>query len=286
MIKIRIAFFLLIISTPQVFGQINKFSNEDNQIKVYQFVLQNLDSIKKHSNVENISMMISYKKNYEIEKISYHSARLAPVKVDTGAEISIWYSLDNYIREIYKFCPNDVFRSKNVSKWSYFYVIPLSKENLIKGIKFLKKDQKVKNVAQNVSFNSKFSMIVDTLYFNKVNYSRFEISSRLDILNSEIIEIEPNVYFAFRIIKTSGNDFFYTKKVPKDFVEYKLFYYQRGSLKLVLCDRQSISNKSVTITQIENSSSDDPLLDCNSCNSEDSLYLLNDLKLNLKIIFR
>ena len=143
-----------------------------------------------------------------------------------------------------------------------------------------------KHIANKVGIkeNSKFTLELKNLYFNNKNYELLKNKNKLNVYNSQLIEIAKNLYLIFRIIKT--NEFETSKET--DYFEYKIMYLDGTASELFGGGRFKLESKEVEISEIASTGGNDNLSDyCNS-DSDEFEYLstkFNTIKFNIKIKF-
>ena len=143
-----------------------------------------------------------------------------------------------------------------------------------------------KHIANKVGIkeNSKFTLELKNLYFNHKNYELLKNENKLNVYNSQLIEIAKNLYLIFRIIKT--NEFETSKET--DYIEYKIMYLDGTASELFGGGRFKLESKEVEISEIASTGGNDNLSDyCNS-DSDEFEYLstkFNTIKYNIKIKF-
>lgn len=286
MIKLSIIF---IFFTTCIFAQKIEIGNSKNQLSVYKYVLKNFDSIKKNNPEEIIFVTINFNKNQLIKNISYYSCTIKNMHDEIKKETTVSYELNNFIENSFSFLSDNIFFSKKIIESSYSFYIPLIKKNLedaiIEGTKELEKLENKYDKTGIIS-NCKFDLQINNLYFNKRKYEDQIIKSKLNLLNSELIEIAPNLYFIFRILKT--NEF--NTNLAVDYFEYKIMYLNGTLSELFVYNRFEIfDTKNIEISEIESFGGNDILADSTYCESEEVETLSQrfyGFKFNLKLRFQ
>ena len=224
---------LFILFTSMTFAQKIEIGNEENQMKTYKYVLENFDFIKKNNPEELIYVELSFNKYSFLEKVTYYSSTTENRNDEHKTEIQILNELDEFIKNSFSFFNKDIFFSKRQAGGVYSFFIPLNKENLKIAIKNIRNgilNEKSEIDKIGIITNSKFNLQIDNLYFNSKKNESIKIESQLNGLNSELIEIAPNLYLVFRIIKT--NQFITNKAI--DYFEYKIMYLEGNSSELLI----------------------------------------------------
>nr|WP_315199355.1 hypothetical protein [uncultured Flavobacterium sp.] len=273
--------------TSFIFAQKIEIGNIENQLKTYNYVLNNLDNIKSNNEEEILYVTLNFNKNHFIEKSSFFSCNKQTLNDENKKEIKVSDELNQFIEKTFSFFSNDIFYSKQNGESRYSFFIPLSKKDLEIGINNITNE--IHNLEHNsdkkgIIANSKFNLQLTDLYFNRKKYDDKKDEGKLNNLNSQLIEIAPNLYFIFRIIKT--NQFVTNKAV--DFFEYKIMYLEGTSSELFISNRFKIDSKEIEIDEIPLSSADDNLSDSPYCESdeiENSSRKFENIKFSIKLQF-
>ncbi len=295
----NVILILSFILAANIYSQVYKCSKEECQKRVYEFALENIDSIKKN-NAEVISVLIKFNENYQVEKL-YFSNNFDRSSFNTDSpSIDIWEPLKLYIETAFSFCPDEIFRDDiyqiTNSSSKYKFAIPLSRENLILCIDSINGWQKKENLriknsnkrnrksGNNTFVNCKFKLVLDTLVYSNKIYPKLEIIDNLNIYSSEILEIAPGFYFCFRLIETSGNEDMFDRAITKKmFIEYKLYSLNRKNIPdLILNSKERIYDKQVVITYFESITSSDSLERSSHGPDNPIYYYKLRLKINLE----
>lgn len=276
---------VLIFFTTTIFAQKIEIGDSENQLKTYKFVYDNFEKIKQNNPEEIIYVTLSFNKNHFIEKINYFSCTKENMFNEKKAETKVSSELNEFIENSFSFSSNNIFFTKSLGETSYSFYIPLSKKELEKLIKGNQKTEPERDKIE-IPLNSKFDLQISNLYFDKIKYNDKNIGSKLNILNSELIEIAPNLYLIFRIIKTNQ----FKTNIADDYFEYKIMYLKGTSSELYTDCRKSFfySNK-IELNEMNSIGGNDNLADSKFCETTDEITELSrkfeDFKFNLKIQF-
>jgi hypothetical protein len=282
-----IIIIILLFFTCIIFGQKIEIGNIENQLKTYNYVLNNLDKIKSNNKEEILYVTLNFNKNHFIEKTTYFSCNKQTMHDEEKKETKVSYELNQFIENTFSFFSNDIFHSKQSGESGFSFFIPFSKKNLEIAINEV--NNEIHNLEQNIDKigiipDSKFNLQLTDLYFNRKKYDDKKDECKLNNLNSQLIEIAPNLYFIFRIVKT--NQFVTNKAV--DFFEYKIMYLEGTSSELFISNRFKIDSKEIEIDEIPLSSADDNLSDSTYCESdeiENSSRKFENIKFLIKLQF-
>jgi hypothetical protein len=282
-----IIIIILLFFTCIIFGQKIEIGNIENQLKTYNYVLNNLDKIKSNNKEEILYVTLNFNKNHFIEKTTYFSCNKQTMHDEEKKETKVSYELNQFIENTFSFFSNDIFHSKQSGESGFSFFISFSKKNLEIAINEV--NNEIHNLEQNIDKigiipDSKFNLQLTDLYFNRKKYDDKKDECKLNNLNSQLIEIAPNLYFIFRIVKT--NQFVTNKAV--DFFEYKIMYLEGTSSELFISNRFKIDSKEIEIDEIPLSSADDNLSDSTYCESdeiENSSRKFENIKFLIKLQF-
>lgn len=278
--------FIFFIFSINIFGQKVELGNHKNQLKIYNYVLKNLETIKKNNFQEILYVNLNFNKNHFIEKINYFSCNKKNMLEKVKLETKVSSDLNEYVEKTFSFFSNNPFFSKQSGESSFSFYIPLDKKSLeiaikeVNGNKYLNKNKENIGIKQ----NSKFTLDIKNLFFNKIKYNDKKSDYHLIVRNSELIEIAQNLYLVFRIIKT--NDF--ESNYNTDYFEYKIMYLDGTSSELFDGSRFSLDSNEVEISEINLSGGNDNLSNSYYCDSEEFEDLSSKfigLKFNIKIKF-
>lgn len=273
--------------TSITFGQKIKIGNQENQIKTYQYVLENFDLIKKNNPEEMIYVNLIFNKHRFIDRVTYYSCAIANDD-EKKTETQVPAALDEFIKNSFSFFLNDIFFNKSEGEGGYSFYIPLNKKNLKLAINNINEEtERLAKETDRVGVipNSKFNFQINSLYFNREKIENKKIESQLNELNSELIEIAPDLYLVFRIIKTNQ----FKTNMSRDYFEYKIMYLKGTSSKLYILNRSEMFDKNgIEIDEVPTSGGNDNLAD-SICSDEDgdnsSDFIFQEFKFNLKIQF-
>jgi hypothetical protein len=277
-----IIIIILLFFTCIIFGQKIEIGNIENQLKTYNYVLNNLDKIKSNNKEEILYVTLNFNKNHFIEKTTYFSCNKQTMHEEEKKETKVSYELNKFIENTFSFFSNDIFYSKQSGESGYSFFIPLSKKNLEIAINEV--NNEIHNLGQNIDKtgiipDSKFNLLLTDLFFNGKKYDDKKIEGKLNNFNSQLIEIAPNLYFIFRTIKT--NQFVTNNTV--DYIEYKIMYLEGTSSKLFISNRFKIDSKEIEISETPLSYGNDSLSDTQCCESDEMQYLSRKFE-NIKIL--
>ncbi|PXY47240.1 hypothetical protein [Flavobacterium hydrophilum] len=282
--KLIVLFFFF---TSIAFGQRMAIGNQENQIKTYQYVLENFDFIKKNNKEEMIYVDLIFNKYHFIQSATYYSCKKEDFNVENKVITKVPFELDEFIKNSFSFFLNDIFFNKSNGEGGYTFFIPLDKKNLKLAINNINEEkQRLAKETDIVGVipNSKFNLQISNLYFYRKKTAERKIESQLKEFNSELIEIAPDLYFVFRIIKTNQ----FNTNMSKDYFEYKIMYLKGTSSKLYISNRSEMFRNEIEIDEVPTSGGNDNLSDsvC-SDEDEDNSYdsIFQNFKFNLKIQF-
>lgn len=279
---------LFVFFTSVTFAQKIEIGNQENQIKTYKYVLENFDFIKKNNPHEMIYVNLIFNKYRFIQQATYYSAITENKDDEKKTEIQISGELDEFIKNSFSFFYNDIFFNKGEGEAGYSFFIPINKKNLQTAINNI--NEETQRIAKEIDKtgvlpNSNFNLQINSLNFNRQKIENKKIESKLNELNSELIEIAPDLYLIFRIIKTNQ----FKTKISKDYFEYKIMYLKGTASKLYVSHRSGMfTEREIEIEEIEEYGGNDNLADPNCfASNEDNSYdfIFKNFKFNIKIQF-
>jgi hypothetical protein len=279
---------LFVFFTSITFGQKIEIGNQENQIKTYQYVLENFDLIKKNHREEMIYVNLIFNKYRFIDRVTYYSCSTESNDDAKKTETQVPDALDKFIKNSFSFFLNDIFFNKSEYESGYAFYIPLNKKNLKLAIDEVNEaTQRLANETDKIGVipNSEFNLQINNLYFDGEKIENKKIESKLNELNSKLIEIAPDLYLVFRIIKTNQ----FKTNISKDYFEYKIMYLKGTHSKLYVRNRSEMFDKNaIEIEEIESFGGNDNLADSTCFESDEdnhSSLIFQKIKFNLNIQF-
>lgn len=278
---------VLLFFTSITFGQKIEIGNQENQIKTYKYVLENFDLIKKNHPEEMIYVNLIFNKYRFVDRVTYFSCATANDD-EKKKETQVPAALDEFIKNAFSFFLNDIFFNKSEGEGGYAFYLPLNKKNLKLAINNINEEtERLAKETDRVGVlpNSKFNLQINSLYFNGEKIDNKKIESQLNELNSELIEITPDLYLVFRIIKTNQ----FKTNMSRDYFDYKIMYLKGTSSKLYTLNRSEMFDRNgIEIDEVPTFGGNDNLAD-SVCSDEDgdnsSDFIFQKFKFNLKIQF-
>jgi|GEM_PF-4957669 len=283
----KLVIIIILFFTSFTFAQKIEIGNIENQLKTYNYVLTNFDQIKSDNKEEILYVVLDFNKNHFIEKSSFFSCNKQNMNEEQKKETEVSNKLKQFIENTFSFYSYDIFYSSQIGESSYSFFIPLSKKDLEIAIDNISKEINNKeryNHETDITPNSRFNLQTTDLYFNRIKYNDQKSEGKLDNLNSQLIEILPNLYFIFRIIKT--NQFVTNRAV--DYFEYKIMYLKGTSSELFVSNRFKINSNEIELSEIPYSSGNDNLSDSGYCDSDEIEKLshkFENIKFSIKLQF-
>jgi hypothetical protein len=193
---------------------------DECSIELRKFMLENFDSIKKHTPQDTIFFIVKYK--YK-KRIPYFLGFYYDTCSEYNNKIEVWKPLEDYSEKLFSFLPNI---DPNSFQAEHLLHIVLVEEHLKD---FIKSSEKyLENKKQNsgeINYNNKFTIEIKRLFYKNYSgifyidslkkmqdslntHSALEIKdykyvSKLNGLNSNAIWIDENTILVFRVNKTS-----------------------------------------------------------------------------------
>lgn len=184
------------------------------QVGTYEFVLKNLDSIKKYTPKELITASLEFSEKGELKKTTYYTAYDSPEK----KEVKLWKGLEDHIRSSFSLCPDSHFYNNREQVLGTTFKIPLVKENITKAINEVEKGAnyiKAGTGQTDISQNSKYIFNLKKIRVGDKVVENFKKEGELDYFRSKMFKLNDNFHFAFEVVKVPGS--------KTNYVRYKLF---------------------------------------------------------------
>ncbi|MCL9807642.1 hypothetical protein NAT51_19120 [Flavobacterium amniphilum] len=254
--KSKFIILILILVFNLSYSQIYNCSVHENQLKIYDFALTNLNTIKKHTKSDLIIVSIDFNdKSSLLENIRYYQypKDYTEGEIDEKYSITVWNELDLFIRKSFEFCPRSNFEDEHSEYTRIRFGLPLVKENIAEAIGNVTKNLseiKQLQISNEINENTNFTLTVNNLKINREKPIKLAhpIVGKLNIYQSDIVKISDNYFLIFKVLKTSELN----KNLPVFYFEYKLFYVHQGKTSLVSKGaHQTILNKHVEIIEQE-----------------------------------
>lgn len=183
-----------------------------SDILLQEFIAENVDSVRKHCQCEQLFFIVSYEHETPSELSFYRTNK-------EGGPAKVWEPLAEYANHLFKFIPE----IRPSSSWgSIEATIVLNKEMLLKRLEWYKRIQQAESAKRptTIQRDAKYTLKVNELHCPKmsrlelddIKFSRLEetvdltnidFSSQLNGLDSNLIWLDDKTAIWFRVIMTS-----------------------------------------------------------------------------------
>lgn len=216
---------LVLLCTVKGLAQENNCDVRQLQVSTYEFVLKNLDSIKKYTSNEFVTASLEFSEKGELKKTVYYTAYDSKER----KEVKLWKGLEDYIKSNFSLCPDSHFYNNREQVLGTVFTIPLVNKNITEAIKEIESGTnyiKADTGQVDVPKNSKYTFDLKNMRVGEKIIEPFKKEGQLDYFRSKLFKINDKFHFAFEIIKIPGN--------KTNYIHYKLF--------------EAVSHKAVMVT--------------------------------------
>lgn len=206
--------FLVLLCTMKGLAQENNCDVRQLQVSTYEFVLKNLDSIKKHTPKELITASLEFSEKGELKKTTYYTGYDSAEK----KEVKLWKGLEDHIRSSFSLCPDSHFYNNREQVLGTVFKIPLVKENVTKAIKEVETGVnyiKAGTGQTDIPKNSQYTFNLKKIRVGDKVVENFKKEGQLEHFRSKLFKLNDNFHFAFEVIKVPGT--------KTNYIHYKLF---------------------------------------------------------------
>ncbi len=225
-IQLLLSASLFMLVSGKSLAQENNCDVRQLQVSTYDFVLKNLDSIKKYTpNKDLITAAIELTETGKANRIAYYTA----FGENGQKEIKVWKGLETYVKESFSRCPDSHFYEGRDQVLRALFRIPLIKETIAmvkKGVEsgdgYIAPDAKRSDIAP----GAKFKVELRSLTVGKKTADPIVKEGVMDYYRSKMVRITDKIFnIGFEIVKVSG----------VNYLQYTLY--------------ERIDNKSQTVTK-------------------------------------
>jgi len=207
--------FLLVLSSIKGLAQENNCNVKQLQVNTYDFVLTNLDSIKKYSSVKDkVTAKLEFTPTGAITTAEYFTAY-----GDKGQkQVKIWEGLEKFIKNNFSLCPESHFYNGREQVLNTVFEIPFTKEAVLKA----KKD--IENTEDYVVFGTgkkeisdynKYTLDIKSLTVGKKVLEPLVKEGTLDYRRSKMIQLSELFFMAFEVVKSGKTNYLKYKLYEK-----------------------------------------------------------------------
>lgn len=131
-IQLLLSASLFMLFSAKGLAQENNCDVRQLQVETYDFMLKNLDSIKKYTpKTDLITAALELSENGKINKIGYYTA----YGKKEQKEVAIWKGLETFVKESFSRCPDSHFYNGREHVLQAVLPLPLVKDNIAKAKK-------------------------------------------------------------------------------------------------------------------------------------------------------
>lgn len=202
--------FFLLLCTVKGFSQ--EYNCDVRQLKVnaYQFVEKNLDSIKKYTPNELITVALEFGDKGELKKAGFFTA----YGEKTQKEVKVWKGLTEYVKSSFSLCPESHFYDNRNYVLSTTIKLPLVKTVLEKTIKQAEAEPGYIAAGagqKDIPKDSKYTLDIKKLVIGERIVEPLKKEGNMDSYNSKMMKLTDLFHIAFDVIKVPGNKTNYLK---------------------------------------------------------------------------
>jgi len=206
--------FLLLFVSVKGFSQENNCNVKQLQVNTYDFVLKNLDSIKKYSAVKNkVTATLEFSDTGAVTKTKYASGE---------KEVKIWKGLEKYIKQNFSLCPESHFYNGRDQVLNTVFDIPFTKEAVLKAkqeIETTKGYVAYGTGKSDIPVNSKYTLDVKNFKVGKKVMDSIVKQGVMNYERSELIKLSEKFFIAFDVVKAGKTN--YLKYTVYERVDHK-----------------------------------------------------------------
>lgn len=204
-IQLLLTASLFMLISGRSLAQENNCDVRQLQVSTYDFVLKNLDSIKKYTpNKDLITAAFELTETGKVNKIAYFTGFGA----NDQKEIKVWKGLETYVKESFSRCPDSHFYEGREQVLRALFRIPLTKENITnvkKGVEsgdnYIAPDAKRTDIAP----GAKFKVEMKSLTVGKKTADPIVKEGVMDLYRSKMVRITDKIFnIGFEIVKVSN----------------------------------------------------------------------------------
>lgn len=194
--------FLLLFVSVKGFSQENNCNVKQLQVNAYDFVLKNLDSIKKYSAVKDkVTAELEFTEKGALTKSVYYI-----LYGDKGQkEVKIWKGLEKYIKNTFSLCPESHLYNGQDQVLSTVFEIPFTKEAVAKAkqdIEIVPGYVAFGTGKTEIPFDSNYTLDVKSFKVGKKIVEPLVKEGTMDYDRSKAIKMTEVFYIAFDVVKS------------------------------------------------------------------------------------
>lgn len=215
--KIMPALALLVTA----FGYSQKYNCDvrEAQLGVYEFALQNLDSIKKHTSVPSLTLYTELPKG-GAKKLTWYKA----YGTKDQKEIKPWGKLDDQARVLFSLCPDSYFYGEGEQILKGGFTLTLD-EGILKE-KIAEKTSAPGRIVpgtlyENVAENASYTLDLKQLTISGSGMGGKHLSGTMKGYSSGILELSPEFHIVFKLDTTSDPKTVYLSYKFIETINYK-----------------------------------------------------------------
>lgn len=199
--------FLLFVFTVKGYSQEKNCNVKQLQLNTYDFVLKNLDSVKKYSNAKDkFATALEFSDKGALTKSGYYTAYGAKGQ----KQIKIWKGLEKYIQDTFSLCPDSHFYNNRDQVLNAVFEIPFTKEALLKAKQDIEAAEGYVAFGtgkKDIPLDSKYVLDVKSFTVGKKVMEPLTKVGVMDYNRSKLITMSPLFYIAFDVIKEGKNNY-------------------------------------------------------------------------------
>lgn len=230
---------LLTLFTVSAHSQKYQCNVEDITAEAYLFASENMDSIKKHTPADNLTVSADVEKG-GLKKLSYYTGFGAKAQ----KEAEPWTGLDERLKVLFSLCPDSYFYSDTAQVTNHTFEIPLDDEAAAKAMSsIVTRPAHIDPVAgrTGIAPDAKYTINLKRLSISGNAMGGKQLTGNLKEYSSGILELAPEFHI---IIKADA------KSDPKvNYLSYKFIETINYKSAVITQEtRRPIANNKVNVT--------------------------------------
>jgi hypothetical protein len=224
-IRLLLSASLLLIFTANSLAQDNNCDVRQLQVGTYNFLLTNLDSIKKYTPNKDLTAYLELTEKGAVKKIGYYTS----FGKKEQKEVKVWKGLETFVNESFSHCPESHFYNGVDQVVEAVLSLPLLKADIEKAKKQVEAGENYIAAGKgqtDVARDSKFIVDVKSFTVGEKILEPVKKEGTMDAFRSKMVKLSDNFSIAFDVVKIPGS--------KTNYLQYKVY--------------ERVDNKSRTIT--------------------------------------
>jgi hypothetical protein len=237
--KRLIAALALMLAVISGYSQKYQCNVEDITAEAYSFTLKNVDSIKKYTPVDKLTVSADVAKG-GLKKLAYYTG----FGTKTQKEVKPWTGLDEHLKVLFSLCPDSYFYSDTAQVTNHTFEIPLNAEAAAKAMKSLtSRPARVNPIMgrTEIAADAKFTINLKRLSISGAAIGEKQLTGNLKEYSSGILQLTPEFHIVIKVDAKSDAKVNYLSYKFIELINYK-------SAVITQETRRPIANNKVHVT--------------------------------------